>query len=155
MSQGSLASVLIIALIIVGCVRASTQRASSDDIGVSKDNKLLKYFKGKYREKEVVKCASSDLNNDGTKDLVVIYSAGKEKKRMRVVLDFSRKYSCTNQVPAPVSKQRITFKDIDREPPVEFIVRGSRGSKVGFAIFKIKGTRLFDVFGQNMKDCCL
>lgn len=145
---------ILLSLSIVSCSGSKSGQSSAKDLGVSENNELLRYFKKKHKGREVIKCGSSDLNNDDTDDLVVIYNVGKEKNEMKVVLDLKGKYSCTNQVPAPVSNQEITFKNIDDKPPMEFIVQGSRGSKIGYAIFRVKGTKLYDLFGEGMEDCC-
>jgi len=55
---------------------------------------------------------------------------------MLVVLGKPGAYQCTNEVPAPVSNQVITFKDIDDKPPLEFIVQGMKGANVGYAIYR-------------------
>ena len=73
---------------------------------------------------------------------------------MCVVQDFRGQYRLTNEVPAPVSDQTIELKDIDEEPPMEFIVQGRKGAKVGFAIFRIEDGELVDLFGEGMEDCC-
>ena len=60
----------------------------------------------------------------------------------------------TNEVPAPVSNQVITFKDIDDKPPLEFIVQGMKGSNLGYAIYRVEGSILENLFGEGMEDCC-
>jgi hypothetical protein len=57
-------------------------------------------------------------------------------------------------VPAPVSNQVITFKDIDDKPPLEFIVQGMKGSNLGYAIYRVEGSILENLFGEGMEDCC-
>lgn len=115
---------------------------------------LYQYFITTRPDNEVIKCAQADLNNDNNDDLVVIYRESREKNNMLVVLDLKGGYQCTNEVPAPVSNQVITFKDIDDKPPLEFIVQGMKGANVGYAIYRVEGTRLEDLFGEGMKDCC-
>lgn len=114
----------------------------------------LRYFISTHQDREVIKCARADLNGDNIEDLVVIYKESEEKNKMLVVLDRQGEYQCTNEVPAPVSNQVITFKDIDNKPPLEFIVQGMKGANVGYAIYRVDGTRLEDLFGEGMKDCC-
>ena len=48
----------------------------------------------------------------------------------------------------------IQLRDIDKKPPMEFIVQGAKGSKMGFAVFRIEENRLVDLFGEGMEDCC-
>ena len=115
---------------------------------------LYQYFIAAHPDNEVIKCAQADLNNDNTDDLVVIYRESREKNNMLVVLELKGGYQCTNEVPAPVSNQMITFKNIDDKPPLEFIVQGMKGANVGYAIYRVEGTGLEDLFGEGMKDCC-
>jgi hypothetical protein len=115
---------------------------------------LLQHFISTHPGNDVIKCAQADLNNDNTEDLVVVYSESREKNNMLVVLDLKGEYQCTNEVPAPVSNQVISFKDIDNKPPLEFIVQGMKGANVGYAIYRVEGTVLEDLFGEGMKDCC-
>lgn len=114
----------------------------------------LSFFTSTHPGKEVIKFAAADLDGDNTEDLVVIYRESGEKNSMLVVLDKKGEYLCTNDVPAPVSNQVIAFKDIDDKPPLEFIVQGMKGANFGYAIYRVEGTRLEDLFGEGMKDCC-
>ncbi|TEB07534.1 hypothetical protein Psch_01088 [Pelotomaculum schinkii] len=115
---------------------------------------MLEYFKAAHPGKEVIILDKADLNSDNTEDMVVIFRESKETNSMLVVLDLSGSYQCTNKVPAPVSNQVIQFKDIDQKPPLEFIVQGMKGANVGYAIYRVEGTKLEDLFGEGMKDCC-
>jgi len=83
-----------------------------------------------------------------------MYRVDPDHNGMRVILDFGGFYLETNEVPAPYSDQVIQFRDIDRKPPMEFIVQGARGVKMGFAVFRIEENRLVDLFGEGMRDCC-
>ncbi len=73
---------------------------------------------------------------------------------MRVILNAGGTYTITNDVPAPVSNQIITFKDIDEKLPMEFIVQGMKGTKIGYAVYRIEQGKLVDLFGEGMEDCC-
>ena len=77
-----------------------------------------------------------------------------QKNMMRVILDLDEGFLATNEVPAPIEDQIIQFKDIDKKPPMEFIVQGSKGNKTGFAVFRIENNQLVDLFGEGMEDCC-
>lgn len=137
-----------------GCMETGIKNPGGDEAAVSCDDRLLQWFISSHPENEVLKCAQADVNGDNKEDLVLIYRAGKEKNMMLVVLDLSGELVFTNEVPAPVSNQQITFKDIDEKPPLEFIVQGMKGANVGYAIYRVEGTRLEDLFGEGMKDCC-
>jgi hypothetical protein len=98
--------------------------------------------------------AFRDLNADGCTDLLVIYSVAPGKNAMLAVLDRGGDCIATNEVPAPVSDQTIVFRDIDEKPPVEFIVQGMKGTKVGYAVYRIENGRLVDLFSEGMDACC-
>lgn len=150
---GLLACILL-SFLSSGCSARNVNNTPDGGIGVSENNPALQYFTKTHPEKEVIKCASGDLNGDNIEDLVVIYRESKEKNSMLAVLYLTGQYECTNEVPAPVSNQQIQFKDIDQKTPVEFIVQGMKGANVGYAIYRVEGTKLEDLFGEGMKDCC-
>jgi len=145
---------LLSGVICCGCGNQVVENTPAAGIKVNRDDKLLQYFISSHPEKEVLACARADLNNDGAEDLVVIYQESREKNLMLVVLDIAGGYGCTNAVPAPVSNQLIQFRDIDQKPPLEFIVQGVKGANVGYAIFRVDGDKLEDLFGEGMKECC-
>ena len=103
---------------------------------------------------ELIKIARGDVNGDGREDLLVMYRVSEQKNMMRVILDLDEGFLATNEVPAPIEDQIIQFKDIDKKPPMEFIVQGSKGNKTGFAVFRIENNQLVDLFGEGMEDCC-
>ncbi|BAF58752.1 MAG: hypothetical protein HPY89_09535 [Pelotomaculum sp.] len=147
--------IFLLLIIAPGCrPGGETKTGTSAVNGLDKDNQLLQFFVASHPENVVVKCAAADLNADSLEDLVVIYRQGADKCGMLVVLSQPAGYVFTNEVAAPVSGQVITFKDIDDKPPLEFIVQGMKGANAGYAIFRVEGTRLEDLFGEGMKDCC-
>ncbi|WP_418791798.1 Cys-Cys-COOH (seleno)protein SaoC [Phosphitispora sp. TUW77] len=115
---------------------------------------MAKYFLTANPGSELLKTARADLNGDGRADLVVIYRVAQDKNMMRVVLNLNRALTLTNEVLAPRENQSIQFRDIDKKPPMEFIVQGSKGAKMGYAIYRIEGKILKDIFGEGMGDCC-
>jgi hypothetical protein len=115
---------------------------------------LYRYFTGFYPGKEVLVWARKDLDNDGRDDLILVYRVDKEKNAMRVILNAGGVYTITNDVPAPVCNQVITFKDIDEKPPMEFIILGMKGPKIGYAVYRIEKGKLVDLFGEGMEECC-
>lgn len=141
-------------LAAVACAERPNEGKDVRKEDASAPGELLMHFRRRNPEREVLKWAEADLNNDGRQDCIVIYRVSKEKNMMRVVLDLDGRYLETNEVPAPHSDQMIRFRDIDNKPPMEFIVQGSKGSKMGFAVFRIEENRLVDLFGEGMEDCC-
>jgi hypothetical protein len=153
--QKSLACLFLFFVLVTGGCRAGSNKPSPAASGeTAGGGPLLAYFMASHPGKEVVIFNRADLNDDNTEDLVVIFRESKETNSMLAVLDLSGSYQYTNQVPAPVSNQVIQFKDIDQKPPLEFIVQGMKGANVGYAIYRVEGTKLEDLFGEGMKDCC-
>lgn len=124
------------------------------DLGVDLDNELLQYFQSKYPDNEVLKCGYEDVNDDESKDLIVIFNKSKRSNGMVVVLDKGDKYEITDEVPAPIDNQSIEFRDIDESPPMEFIVSGSKDGQFGYAIFRVEGLEIRNLFGEDMEACC-
>ena len=122
--------------------------------GLLAQSDLLKQFAADHPALAILKYAEADLDNDGKQDLVVIYRVAKEKNRMCVMRYKASHITETNSVPAPVADQMIQFRNIDEKPPMEFILQGRKGAKVGYAIFRIEEGLLIDVFGEGMPDCC-
>ncbi len=116
--------------------------------------KMMQFFADNHPDLTILKYAQADLDNDGSDDLIVIYQIGSNKNEMTVIYHQKGNYSETNAVPAPVSDQVIQFRNIDEKPPLEFILQGRKGAKVGYAIFRVENGKLTDLFGDGMEDCC-
>lgn len=118
------------------------------------ENPLMEKFFINHPGLTVLKYAQADLDNDGKQDLIVIYKIGKDKNELCILRHQGGDIMETNSVPAPVSDQMIQFRNIDEKPPLEFILQGRKGAKVGYAIFRIEKGILLDLFGEGMEDCC-
>lgn len=129
-------------------------RQQEEDLGVSLDNELLQYFISQHPDNQVLKCGYEDVDDDGRKDLVVIYYKAKRSNGMVVILDKGDEYLVTKEVPAPIDNQKIEFRDIDDKGPIEFIVSGSKDGRFGYAIFRVEELEVKDLFGEGMEDCC-
>ena len=121
---------------------------------VLQENKMMHSFAEGHPGLTILKYAQADLDNDDREDLIVIYQIAKDLNHMCVILHGGEGFVESNSVPAPVSDQMIQFKDIDNKTPLEFILQGRKGTKVGYAIFRIEDGKLTDLFGQGMEDCC-
>lgn len=148
-----LIALILIAFFYMGC-GSNQQNNNEKNIGVDKDNPLLQYFVSNHSDNEVILWGYEDVNNDGIKDLVVIYNISKDKNGMKIVVDNNGEYTCSNEVPAPIENQTIKFKNIDDKEEIEVIVSGSKNGNVGYAIFRLVDMEIVNLFGQDMEDCC-
>lgn len=131
------------------------QSISIDYLGVELNNELLLYFQETHPNNDVILCGYEDLNDDGRKDLLVIYIEDYRKNAMVAVLDTEDGFKLSDHTHAPMQNQKIEFKDIDKTGPIEFIVSGSKDGKYGYAIFRlIDDKEIKDLFGKGMEDCC-
>ncbi|MCC0631501.1 Cys-Cys-COOH (seleno)protein SaoC [Clostridioides sp. ZZV15-6388] len=144
-------SCVVIALIVLSRVVDDNLKQNGSIPNVNQET--LKYFKKNYKE-DIITCAEEDLNNDGKKDLVVIYKKGNNSNEMVVVVSDKDGHYITKPIPAPIENQTITFKNIDEKPPIEVIVSGSKNGNVGYAIYRVEGKKLVDLFGEDMDKCC-
>jgi len=140
--------------LMVSCGDRMERHPSGQTVDRNVGATLLRHFEDSFPGLEPIKIARCDLNADGREDLIVMYRVSEEKNMMRVILDLVEGFLATNEVPAPIEDQVIQFKDIDRKPPMEFIVQGSKGIKSGFAVFRIENNQLVDLFVEGMEDCC-
>ncbi len=137
-----------------GCGENAKEQKSAVNTDSPVHSEALVFFKQQNPGREIIKWVEADLNHDGRIDCIVIYRISREKNMMRVILNLAGGYFDTNEVPAPVSDQVIQLRDIDRKPPMEFIVQGAKGIKMGYAVYRIEENRLVDLFGEGMDDCC-
>jgi hypothetical protein len=148
----------IVVLCAVTCCTNEDRPSPGDQKNYSpsvlQHNKILRFFFENHPGLTILKYAEADLDNDAQEDMIVIYRITKDRNEMCVVLHQGANFIESNSVPAPVSDQMIQFKNIDNKPPLEFILQGRKGSKVGYAIFRIEDGRVADLFGQGMEDCC-
>ncbi|PKQ36866.1 MAG: hypothetical protein CVT59_10800 [Actinobacteria bacterium HGW-Actinobacteria-1] len=136
-------------LLLTGCASAQASAPAAKPASA----KLGAFFAEKHPECTIVTSAVGDVTDDGVEDMVVVFRDADGSMRTLVVIGGDTPAE-TNAVPAPAEDQRISFRDIDKKGPVEFIVRGSKGSDIGFAIYRVEGTTLTDLFGDNMDRCC-
>jgi hypothetical protein len=150
-------AMILFVLSFLGC-RSQEPAAAGDQrdfsLSILHDNKMMQFFSTNHPGLVILKYAQTDLDNDNREDLIVIYRATKAENRMCVIRQQETGFVESNSVPAPVSDQTIRFKNIDNKPPMEFIVQGRKGSKIGYAIFRVEEGTLTNLFGEGMNDCC-
>jgi len=95
----------------------------------------------------------TDLNDDGLDDLLIVFSYDKESNKIMAVLGGDEPL-ISQMEPAPLENIRIELKDINKEPPIEFILSGSKGTYVGYGIYYVKEGQIVNMFDSNMEDCC-
>ena len=130
-------------------------------------------WQSSHPEAAIVCWSQGDLNNDGQSETVLIYALpgglvsreleakevdGKaqldEKRWMTVIVPQGSGYRFTEPERAPVGNQKIEFRDIDEKAPAELIISGSKGTEVGYAVYRLNETGLENLFGEGMDKCC-
>lgn len=131
-------------------------------------------WKLQHPEATVICWGQGDLNADGQSETVLIYAvpageygneeprnkevkpdSGVDAKRwMTVIMAQGGGYIYTDPERAPVSNQKIEFRDIDEKAPTELIISGSKGTDVGYAVYRLTGDDLKNLFGEGMDKCC-
>ena len=149
---------IIITVVVLVCLilgsKLVDENLKEDDGLPDVSKQTLKYFKKNCKYKEIITYAEEDVNGDDKKDLAVIYKNKENHNRLVVVATKGNKYYVTEPVAAPVDDQVITFKDIDSKGVMEIMVSGSKNKKIGYAIYRLEGNKLEDLFGENMESCC-
>jgi hypothetical protein len=148
---------IIVLLAASSC--SSNNEASHGDqkdysLSAEQNNVLMQHFIKHHPKSTILKYAQADLDNDTQEDLIIIYRLSTDKNMLCIIHHREDALLETNSVPAPVSDQMIQFRNIDEKPPLEFIVQGRKGAKVGYAIFRLEDGTLSDLFGEGMEDCC-
>lgn len=149
-ASASILLLLGVLLVALGCSPAAT---ADENLLVPVSDPLMRWATERHPAAEVLVAAKADVTGDGTEDLVVIMRESDGKNYTRVIIGGETPVE-TDAVPAPQSNQRVTFRDIDDTPPVEFIIRGSKGADIGYAIYRVEDGAIVDLFGENMDRCC-
>jgi len=122
---------------------------------VADDNPLLKSFCEQFPDASVVLACEEDVTDDGLKDLVVIYKQD-DLTRTVVVTNGGEtgEHQYSEPISAPIENQKIQFKNIDKEGPIEIVITGEKKGAVGYAIYRMIDGQPVDLFGEGMEDCC-
>lgn len=115
---------------------------------------LYEYYKANFGNYKPLAGAVADLNNDGVDDLLIAFSYDEESNKMIAILGGDRPL-ITPMAAAPLEDIMIEIKNVDKKPPNEFVISGSKGGQVGYGIYYIKNGKIVNMFDNNMADCCL
>lgn len=124
---------------------------------VEDDHPALVYYNGQVPGREIILACEEDLTEDDLMDLVVIYhnpEEGRQNWMVALINQGDGTYDITEPTPAPVENQALRFFEMDREPPLEFVLTGEKDGEVGYAIYRMIEGELINLFGENMEDCC-
>ncbi|KAF0207139.1 MAG: Cys-Cys-COOH (seleno)protein SaoC [Actinomycetota bacterium] len=139
------ATAAVCTFLVGGCASTSAPAA---------DATLVHAFEEAVPGTTVISARSGDIDADGTQDLAVVYRTAEGTFRTRALLSHEGSATVTNEFKAPVEAQAVQLRDIDDKQPVEVIVRGSKNGAVGYAVYRVEGDQLVDVFDSGMANCC-
>ena len=124
---------------------------------VPEDHPGLLYYEEQVPGREIILACEDDLTDDGQADLVVIYHNPEEGRKNWMVALINQGdgiYTITEPTPAPIENQTIRFFEMDKEPPLEFVLTGEKDGEIGYAIYRMIDGALINLFGEGMEDCC-
>ena len=127
------------------------------DKPVDYDHPALLWFGKTYGNRAAIMGFAGDMTDDGLDDLIILYH---EDGIIDIcwmcvaVQSVDGSWSATEPVRAPVENQKIRVFDMDKEPPMEFVITGEKKGEIGYAIFRVIEGALIDLFGEGMNDCC-
>lgn len=148
-------------LLIIGCVVLgiigfsiySREKRKEESMLPKVSKESLKYFEDNVVYEDIITYGEEDINNDGEKDLVVVYKQGNKNETVVVVTNKSGFYT-TEPIVAPREDVSITFKDIDEKNEIEVMISGAKNGNIGYAIYRVENKKLVDLFGEGMDACC-
>lgn len=147
--------IVIWVLILVIGYRSYTANKTRTEIDASLSaSEALNYFEESVAYDVILAGATADFNEDGVDDVVVVYTDKDENRRFRMVYSTGETYGISEEKAAPMDNQKVEVKNIDDNPPLEFILSGSKNGHYGYSIFRMEGDILVDIFGEGMEDCC-
>jgi hypothetical protein len=118
------------------------------------DSSLLKIFRDRFPDKEIVLTLQGDCNNDSILDLVVVYKEDETENCQVTVYSREGEFYSTQPIPAPYENCRLAWKNVDERPPCELLVSGRRGIKFGYAVLRFENDKWVNIFGDSMEECC-
>lgn len=146
-----LISLLILtSLTLISC---STDKGNKEVV----ESEGLKFFKESFKDSEIKKFKTGDLNDDGIEDTVVVFTHkedGKSHTEFTVILGQENGFKLLEHFKAPRDNQNIEIKDTDNKKPMEFVISGSKNGELGLGIYRVQGNKVVDLFGSENMDAC-
>ncbi len=124
---------------------------------VEDDDPVWLAYRERYPDTDVQMACSEDINDDGLRDIVVIWRPDPQKGECFCLALISAEdggYFQTPVIAAPQQHQRIRFFNMDHEGFLEVLITGDKNGNIGYAIYRLIDGELIDLFGEGMEDCC-
>ena len=161
-------TVLLLAVLLAGLTAVRTYLEKKDAEAeldsrveyapmVGKDDPIWLAYRELYPDTDVQMACTEDINDDGQKDIVVIWRPDPKKGECSCVALISTEdgsYIETPVIAAPQQHQRIRFFNMDHEGFLELLITGDKNGNIGYAIYRLIDGELIDLFGEGMEDCC-
>lgn len=150
-------AVLIVLLIGFTIYSKDKNIQDAKGIGVDVNHPFLKKYQKEFENRTIIRAGQEDVNNDGKKDLVVVYNTKGDEKNYSIVLIYKdeKDYILSKTAVAPRENVEIKFKNIDDKDNIEFIISGSKNGNYGYAIYRLEeDLEIRDLFSEDMDNCC-
>lgn len=140
---------LLLVVMLSGC-----GKSASEIYTINENHPLYPNFLEVYGDMKILLTAEMDFTDDGLTDLIVIYRENKSSNKLVALWRDGDEVKLSEPTPAPINNCKVEWKDIDNTPPIEMILSGSKGTAVGYAIYRFDKNEFLSLFGDGMEDCC-
>ncbi len=159
MKKTAIRATAVVILLAIGFIIYSKDKniQAARGIGVDVNHPFLKKYQKEFENQTILRAAQEDVNNDGKKDLVVVYNPKGDEKNYSIVLIYKDEndYILSKTAVAPRENVEIKFKNIDDKDNIEFIISGSKNGNYGYAIYRLEeDLEIRDLFSEDMDNCC-
>ncbi|WP_373598276.1 Cys-Cys-COOH (seleno)protein SaoC [Paraclostridium bifermentans] len=146
--------IVLVVIVFAGIYVYSKEKEKQNNDLPEVNKEYLNYFKENVKNKNIITYTEQDLNNDKVKDLLVVYKKNNTQNEMVGIISKGEDVYMTEPIRAPIEDIVIEFKNIDDKDKMELILSGSKNGNVGYAIYRLEGNKLIDLFGEGMNSCC-